>query len=102
MREDFSAPPHLQTLAPEGKRQGCWMDPQLQYQAGRGPLCPQDQRAPSWAWLLEWASDSRTMGMKPSPIPGKGKVCWKLGPLRPSDGQVGQVGQVAGKGALGL
>lgn len=71
--EDLSGLPHLQTVAPEGNRQGCWKDPGLQYQASRGPFCSQNQRAPGWA------SDSRTRGTKPSPILGKGKVSWKQG-----------------------
>lgn len=36
-----------------------------------GPLCPRI-KGPGLAWLLEWASDTRAMEIKPSPFWGKG------------------------------
>lgn len=69
------------SAAPEGKGQWSQIDPGLKSQAGiswgLGPLCPRIKGpAPGWAWLLEWASDSTTMGTKPSPLGAKAKVCW--------------------------
>lgn len=63
-------------MAPEGKGQWSQMDPGPQCQTssflGLGAILHPGSKGLGLVWLLEWASDTRTIEMKPSPLWGKG------------------------------